>query len=322
MESRLAGANALTLAGEVLRPVVERNLLEGAVVGLQLIGQTDMGYADEVTSDDAAGYWRLGETSGSTAFDASGRAHNGTYANGVQLGVAGALSGDINTAARFDGSNDMINIADHVDFRPSQITLEAWVRPDTTVGTYDTVIMKTSSSSWNDGYGIYCTSTGTLAFYVNNWSTHRVLGSVALETWSHVVGTYDGTTLKLYINGALVDSLAYTAAIAHSSQPLRIGAGEGNYIWDGNLDEVAAYGLALTEERIRAHYQAGLATGPIRSGRRRLDADARQPDFGCDGNQARCCRTRADCCERRYRRWRRLGHPGAVHGGGLQQRHP
>ena len=78
-------------------------------------------------------------------------------------------------------------------------------------------------------------------------------------TWTHVVGTYDGSTVKIYTNGLLVQSLAYAAALTHSAAPLLIGdaAGTGNYHWAGGLDEVAVYSRALTASEVAQHYTAG-----------------------------------------------------------------
>lgn len=73
------------------------------------------------------------------------------------------------------------------------------------------------------------------------------------------MGTYDGSTIKVYLNGALVQSLAHSAPLTHSSSPLLIGnaVGAGNFHWSGGLDEVAVYGRALTAAEVAQHYAAG-----------------------------------------------------------------
>src|SRR5215216_3175344 len=68
-------------------------------------------YRDEVLADSTAGYWRLGET-GTTAADETANANPGSYLGGATRGVQGALAGDLNTAARFDGSDDRVNMGD------------------------------------------------------------------------------------------------------------------------------------------------------------------------------------------------------------------
>ena len=70
-----------------------------------------------------------------------------------------------------------------------------------------------------------------------------------LDTWAHVAATYDGATLRLYVDGTLVASVAATGAIATSTGALRIG---GNTLWgeyfQGLIDEVRVYNRALTAE--------------------------------------------------------------------------
>src|SRR5688500_14316091 len=63
-------------------------------------------YAAQVTADGPRAYWRLGETSGTTAADETASASPGTYAGGVVLGVPASLAGDPDTAVRFDGVDD------------------------------------------------------------------------------------------------------------------------------------------------------------------------------------------------------------------------
>ena len=87
--------------------------------------------------------------------------------------------------------------------------------------------------------------------------------SVTLNSWTHIVATYDGTTARLYLNGTLAASgnLAYSA---NTTRPLRLGAGKNettsDYEFPGRLDELAIYPTALTDTRIQAHHQA--ATNP------------------------------------------------------------
>jgi hypothetical protein len=86
---------------------------------------------------------------------------------------------------------------------------------------------------------------------------------VDINKWSHLVGTYDGVTLKVYINGSCVDSKDADPSgpidSTLSTLPLYIGGipGTNNYFY-GKIDEVAIYNRALTLEEIQQHYQNGL----------------------------------------------------------------
>ena len=78
----------------------------------------------------------------------------------------------------------------------------------------------------------------------NRWATGAVL---PLSTWTHVAGTYNGTTIRLYVNGVQVGTSAFTGVIGTSTGALRIG---GNSLWgeffQGQIDEVRIYNRALT----------------------------------------------------------------------------
>jgi hypothetical protein len=199
------------------------------------------------------GYWRLGESSGTTAADSKGT-HTGTYVNGVTLGATGALN-ESNTAASFDGADDHVSIPNANALRPNRLSVEAWVKGGGGLADWDTVLMKTGNSSWPNGYGLYWNG-GNIYFFVNNFSTAAVSTSLTADEWTHIVGTYDRTTIRLYKDGVQVASLPYTTAITHSTTPLTIGAGGGCCMWSGEIDEVAFYNVALTAAQVSNHYNA------------------------------------------------------------------
>ncbi len=200
-----------------------------------------------------AGLWHMEET-GSSIVDSSGNGNTGTATNTTNE------TGKIGNARGYADNNDYITVADHASLKPSQqISVEAWVNP-TSIDSYDVILMK-SSWTWTNGYGLYSLSGGNdIHFYINNYSSYKASGTLELNKWSHIVGTYDGNVIKLFINGKLVSSVDYiSSTINHVSDPLYIGMGAGgggsSYIWNGKLDEVAIYQKALTEEEIIAHAQ-------------------------------------------------------------------
>ena len=82
----------------------------------------------------------------------------------------------------------------------------------------------------------------------------------------HVVGTYDGATQRLYVNGVEVAHRAQTGAASTSSYNVRIGSwdGSGEFL-GGVVDEVAVYRSTLSAERVQAHYAAGAASATPRA---------------------------------------------------------
>ena len=138
------------------------------------------------------------------------------------------------------------------------MTLEAWVYPTVTPTTWSTVLMKEQPGELV--YALFARSSNKRPGLFINVSTsssgeHSIAGPAALPTytWSHLAGTYDGTTLRLYVNGALVTSQAVAGLIAPSTGALRIG---GNSVWGqyfrGRMDEVRIYNRALSAPEIQA----------------------------------------------------------------------
>src|SRR5690606_41328908 len=129
------------------------------------------------------------------------------------------------------------------------ITVAAWVRPDATKTQY---IVKKADGYTTDGYELSIASTGRPFFRLNedtNSNTYRVDAPSAIpangSTWTHLVGVYDGTTIRLYVNGVQVATKAGPSSIATNNLPLVIGdQPAGGYAFDGRIDEARVYSRA------------------------------------------------------------------------------
>jgi hypothetical protein len=100
---------------------------------------------------------------------------------------------------------------------------------------------------------------GTLHFYIKiNGELQHVLSQRLLKAgvFNHVAGTYDGTTMKLYLNGVLLNSRSVKGRLAASENSVGFSGGEA---LDGLLDEFTLYNRALSADEIQAIYQAGAA---------------------------------------------------------------
>jgi Concanavalin A-like lectin/glucanases superfamily len=129
--------------------------------------------------------------------------------------------------------------------------MEAWVDPSVLSGCR-TVLLKEQSAGMV--YGLYAnTDTSRPSGHVSTPGETDTRGTaqLALNTWTHLAVTYDGSTLRLYVNGTQVSSKAVTGAMPAGTQPLRIG---GNAIWGeyfaGLIDEVRIYNRALSSAEI------------------------------------------------------------------------
>src|SRR4051812_10979615 len=216
------------------------------------------------------GYWRLGESSGSSACDVTG-SHGGAYSGTVALGQAGALSGDPNTAAHFSANGQAtVPHSAALDLNGA-FTLEAWVKPETLPSSgFPGVLRKGSADVTGPlgGWLLYYDSASRLVTFKRQHGEQRVpawtLGPVG--TWSHIAVTYDGTTgntLRFYLNGTLVGTAAgppggYGAL--SSTDPLQIGRGDQDSS-DHTVDEPAIYSVALSSAAVLQHYQIGHGSG-------------------------------------------------------------
>ena len=190
---------------------------------------------------------------------------SGNNHTGVVSGATWATSGKFGPALSFDGSGGWVTIVDASDLDlTTGMTLEAWVFPTTTSGVRDILIKEGSSV---DIYNLYARNwRGRPESNVLIGGTNRTAEGTALaaNTWTHVAGTYDGTTLRLYINGVQAASTAVSGPIASSTGPLRIG---GNSLWgeffQGLIDEVRIYDRALSQAEIQTDMVTPIGLGTL-----------------------------------------------------------
>ncbi len=211
-------------------------------------------YSAVIASEAGLGaHWRLGESSGKVACDSAGTS-DGVHEGAVTIGRPGLLAGDPDTAASLDGATAAVAVASESALGSAGgLSLEAWVEPRS-ADSEQTVLRR-------DGQYLLRLRGRAVVFRV--WTASGTQLEVAtgevLEagTGQHLVATYDGATLRVYRDGALVAWRAAVATVATSSAPLWLGRSAGYDYLGGRLDEVAVYRAPLSEDRIRAHYEAG-----------------------------------------------------------------
>jgi hypothetical protein len=203
------------------------------------------------------------EGSGTTTGDASGNGNAGTLS-----GTTWSTTGKFGKAMNFGGSG-LVTVNDSASLHlSSAMTVEAWVNPATLSGWMN-LIYKPASSSVISFVLQGCTSPSQLPSLGGSFSTSNLTAPspLPLNTWSHVAGTYDGATMKFYVNGILVGSRAQSGALAASTLPLNIGGNTdfGEY-WSGLMDEVRIYNRALSQNEIHNDMNTPVSGTVIRPG--------------------------------------------------------
>ena len=221
-----------------------------------------MAYSDEVLADSPLAYWRLGESSGTTIGDSSGNSRSGTYAGTYTLGVPGLLGGDSDTAVSATSGIGSIAAASWMNVS-SALSLECFFKTSVsgTLGLIGRTNSGTFGTADTNTVRIYLNS-GKLVFQVFNSSWNPAFTLQSAGTYNdgfrhHVVGTWDGSTAVLYVDGSSVTSTSASFTIASSATlPFYIGKMAGSFAYSGIMDEVAYYSSALSSTRVSSHYSA------------------------------------------------------------------
>jgi hypothetical protein len=203
------------------------------------------------------------------ANDESGNGNHGVV-NGVTLSVD--RSGKSNGAYQF-GTNKWIAVNDNPSFRPSTITLAAWVKIDGAANQYPIF--------YKGQYEVYSFEANALRIKQNSQcASYMGWGWVPLDTyknnytydyekWHFVVGCFDGSSVKLYIDNILVQDFKTTISTIDNCSNVGEGFKIGRYhnsstsFFNGKIDDFAVWNRALTQEEITNLYRGTTCTTPL-----------------------------------------------------------
>jgi hypothetical protein len=199
---------------------------------------------------------------------AEGDANDVAYGNsGVALNGAGYAAGLVGQAFRFTAANQVVQILNEPSLNPTNsLTLEAWVNINGYPSTDASIIVGKDDLAGGRQYELDVLRKGnSVVFTANVGVPGGFVGltgsnSIPLNTWTHVAMTYDGSSLRIYVNGALDSSLAVTGPITTGTAPLRVGGlGSGPWTFFGLVDEFALFQRALSTLEIQSIVNAGVA---------------------------------------------------------------
>jgi len=157
-------------------------------------------------------------------------------------------------ALDFDGVEDYVGVPDDPSLDLSTFTVSAWVKFSSDTGDPQYIAGKYQAGGNYPNYSIFADpgypAFGTI-FYNGSWIGSSG-GSPMIGTWYHVAGTYDGSNLVLYVNGAQISSTSAAPPNTYDGQ-FQIGAREeGAANWtDGVIDHVCVCNRALSVDEIR-----------------------------------------------------------------------
>lgn len=201
-----------------------------------------------------SGSWTLRREIGLVAFypmEGNTNDMSGTGNDGIASGAVSYLSGKIGQAANFDGATEYISVSDSPSLALNTFTLAAWVNPTDFAGGNRVVEKGASDSYWLD---VNPEGKAHVGFFDGFYEEILSPSPVPLNSWSQVAGTYDGTILRLYVNGILTNTLPITSVPRSTTEPLLIGwkyNGVTNDHFAGSIDELRIYNRALTPSEIQ-----------------------------------------------------------------------
>ena len=261
----LAALSALALAGggcsaRTIVAVDPAPCVDGGTVG-----------CTQNLQNDLVGYWRLDDAAGSaTARDSSGWGNNGTLV-GLDPATAWVTGGPEGGALSVQG-NGYVNVpvSPSIDSITTEVTVAAWMFLTSPVmaNTYSTAISRQIGTGFGQHYHLSVNDQQQAILFITTATAgQQVIGgppNFPQTTWVHLAGTYDGSQMHLYVNGAEVASQAVTGSFAAETNPVVL-SGNGNggppvvsEFVPGQLDEVVLYRRALSADEIVQLESGGL----------------------------------------------------------------
>ncbi len=216
-----------------------------------LTNSTSNSFQTEILTSNTTYYWRI---------DCKNKYY--TTEGAVWSFTTGNSIADTNGyALQFDGTDDRLDCGNGSSLQiiGNKITLETWINVNEFKSQpfAGSVIVKDQGSN-SSGYMIRCGGNGIINFNIGNGSWHEIstpVNSVQLNSWHHVAATYDGTSMKIFIDGELAvqSNMVFTIGNAVNSN-LLVGESPGfpGRVFNGKIDEVRIWNVSRTQSQIQS----------------------------------------------------------------------
>ncbi len=205
------------------------------------------------------GAYSFNEGAGTTVADASGSGNAGSIGSATWT-----TAGKYGNALSFNGSSARVTVPDSPSLRPTNaMTLEAWVFPTTVNSAWRDVIYKGADDYYLEGTSSNSGRPVIGGVFGGIYSETYGTSNLAVNVWTHLAATYDGATLRLFVNGTQVASTPRTGAIKASAGPLTFGGDPlyGQY-FAGRIDDVRIYNSALTQAQVQTDMATPIGGAP------------------------------------------------------------
>ena len=219
-------------------------------------------------SDTAlAGLWHLEEEGTSIRYDSSAKGNHLSVSAGDTINRSTDAMQGLYSADFEKDDSEFLFITDAgqtgLDIT-GNITVSVWVKPESLTGMHN-MVAKWKEAGPDRGYALYRSTTDVVIFDLsNNGSTENYaytpVGQLTVGAWTHVAGVYNGTDIRIYINGVLSangshNPQAYSSGIHNTDASFTIGSvSDPGFYFDGLIDEVAIYNRALSASEIAGIY--------------------------------------------------------------------
>ncbi len=235
-------------------------LLASGVLAI-LARRSSPSHVHAATSGLVAAY-SFNEGSGTTVADSSGNGNNGTIS-----GATWTSAGKFGSALSFNGKSSRVVVNDSTSLHLSSgMTLEAWVSPTSVPTFWQDIIYKQNDIYFLEAGSSLSKNPPAVGATFSSHGDQFLAGASTLlaNQWTHLAATYDGATLRLYVNGAQVASRAMSDSVTSSSSPLQIGGDSafGQY-FKGIIDEVRIYNRALAPAEIQNDMTAAISPAAL-----------------------------------------------------------
>jgi hypothetical protein len=220
---------------------------------------------DATSCAGPVGEWKFDEGSSGTVHDSSGSGNDGTW-----YGTGGhwTVDGKYNNAGKFNGSDDYVavNYNSILDIT-NNFSIDGWYRSGgSQTNKYLITKRQTSGSPYDDYSVIYGFNSGKYEFYSENYSgsnPRTALNTTVNDSnWHHIVWTYDGATLKGYLDGRLDVSNNVSFSITDRNVNLYFSnPNSGAQRWNGSVDQVQIFNYARTPAQIAWDMNRGKPVG-------------------------------------------------------------